>query len=124
MINVAFPVFFLHFLRQEYGTFQLAASEISKDPGMLNRLGVYFNVTMKETLYVVPVLAVIGLVVLTFSKVRSLRWANYVLFTGYLLYVLVFHKLANLDMRPLFLGVQARFWQQVTSSCFLMMMRS
>lgn len=40
-------------------------------------------------------------------------------FVEYLVYILVFHKLANLDLRPLYLGVQARFWQQPNLIVFL-----
>jgi hypothetical protein len=38
---------------------------------------------------------------------------------SYLSYVLVFHYLANLDLRPLYLGVQMRFWQQANLFVFI-----
>jgi hypothetical protein len=102
----------VHLLRQEYGTFQLAASELSTDPGMWSRLKVYGENMNSEMLRVTPILAVLGLVSSLFSSSRSTRRSSLCLFLSFLLYLLVFHKLANLDLRPLFLGVQARFWQQ------------
>ena len=104
--------FLTHFLRREYGTFQLAATDTSADPGMWSRLLVYARVTQEETLYCVPLLAVCGLFGLLRFGSRAVRLSVLVQLYGWLLYVLVFHKLANLDLRPLFLGVQARFWQQ------------
>ena len=40
------------------------------------------------------------------------RWWVAVAATGYVGWTGVFHYLANLSLEPLFLGVQARFWQQ------------
>jgi len=105
--------FVKHLLRQEYGTFQLAASELSTDPGMMSRLGVYLSNMLKEMDGpIIPLMAVIGLFSSLRSPSRAVRRTSIVLLFSYLFYVIVFHKLANLDLRPLFLGVQARFWQQ------------
>ena len=84
--------FLTHFLRQEYGTFQLAASETSSDPGMLSRLLVYLRVTQEESLHLAPVLAVWGLVGLMRGGKRAVKLAVMVQLYSYLLYVLVFHK--------------------------------
>ena len=111
--------FLTHFLRQEYGTFQLAASDTSADPGMLSRLLVYMRVTQEESLHLAPVLAVWGLVGLIRGGRRAVKLSALVQLYSYALYVLVFHKLANLDLRPLFLGVQARFWQQANLFVFI-----
>ena len=111
--------FLTHFLRQEYGTFQLAASETSSDPGMWSRLLVYFKVTQEESLYLAPVLAVWGVLCLLRYGSRAVRLSVIAHLSGYVLYVVVFHKLANLDLRPLFLGVQARFWQQANMYVFI-----
>jgi hypothetical protein len=105
--------FLTHFLREEYGTFQLAASETSENPGMSSRLIVYFQVTQAELLYITIPLAMIGCIVMLFSSNRAIRLIQLVFLLSYTLYLLVFHYLANLDLRPLFLGVQARFWQQL-----------
>jgi hypothetical protein len=52
--------FLHHFLRKEYGTFQLAATELAGSTTMLQRIAVYYRVLAEETLYFVPPLAVIG----------------------------------------------------------------
>jgi hypothetical protein len=105
--------FLLHLLRREYGTFQLASSEISTDPGMVSRLLVYALNMRSEMRIMTPCISIIGLLSsLLPSAGRIVRRTSLVLFLSFLSYVLVFHKLANLDLRPLFLGVQARFWQQ------------
>lgn len=111
--------FLTHFLRQEYGTFQLAASETSSDPGMWSRLLVYLKVTQEESLHLAPVLAVWGVLCLLRNGSRAVRLSVTAHLCGYVLYVVVFHKLANLDLRPLFLGVQARFWQQANMYVFV-----
>ena len=111
--------FLTHFLRQEYGTFQLAATDTSDDPGMWSRLLVYLKVTQEESLHLAPVLAVWGVVCLLRGGSRAVRLSVLVQLCGYVLYVVVFHKLANLDLRPLFLGVQARFWQQANMYVFV-----
>jgi hypothetical protein len=109
--------FMHHFLRREYGTFQLAADSDS-DPGMLVRLGVYWRVLLEESLLVGPALALVGAGALALE--RKLRGVALILVPGWLSYMLVFHYLANLDPnRPLFLGVQARFWQQANLYVFL-----
>ena len=111
--------FLTHFLRQEYGTFQLAASDTSDDPGMWSRLLVYLKVTQEESLHLGPVLAVWGVLCLLRNGSRAVRLSVITHLCGYVLYVVVFHKLANLDLRPLFLGVQARFWQQANMFVFV-----
>lgn len=126
--------FLHHFLRREYGaiaclpvarfvlllfvafdfsgTFQLAADQ-TDDPGMWSRLKVYWRVLLAESLYVTPFLALAGLASILRSRLRFARRSGQVLLCSYALYMLVFHYLANLNLNPLFLGVQARFWQQV-----------
>ena len=106
--------FLHHFLRREYGTFQLAADQ-PENPGMIVRLAVYWSVLLEEMLYVTPFLAMYGwsCAVGTSSNGKGRR-VHSVLMANYLFYMFVFHYLANLDpSNPLFLGVQARFWQQV-----------
>eukprot|EP00475_Leptophrys_vorax_P037040 TRINITY_DN6334_c0_g1_i1.p1 TRINITY_DN6334_c0_g1~~TRINITY_DN6334_c0_g1_i1.p1 ORF type:complete len:741 (-),score=147.68 TRINITY_DN6334_c0_g1_i1:51-2273(-) len=109
--------FFTHLFRVEYGTFQLAASETgTQDNQMLQKLTLYFANLLVESCYVGIPLALLGLVMsvrsaVTSSNIRMLFGLS-VLFMAWLLYVIAFHYLANLDLRPLFLGVQMRFWQQ------------
>lgn len=104
--------FLIHLLRREYGTFQLAASEISVDPGMMSRLAVYAANMRAEMMIITPLLAVIGVFAALRDESSATRRSALVMALSYVFYVVVFHKLANLDLRPLFLGVQARFWQQ------------
>ena len=105
--------FLVHLLRSEYGTFQLASSEVSEeDPGMLARLAIYAQNLLSEATALTPLFALVGLGACLCSGSRAVRRATWAYLLSFLLYVAVFHKLANLDLRPLFLGVQARFWQQ------------
>lgn len=108
-----------HFLRREYGTFQLAADQ-DGDPGMLVRLGVYWRNLGEESMGAAPWLAAAGAVALLAGRRgQAARAAAAVTLACYALYVGVFHYLANLDpSRPLFLGVQARFWQQINMYVF------
>jgi hypothetical protein len=98
--------FVKHFFRVEYGTFQLAADGTSVDPGMVARLLVYVRVLHQESLYVVPTLALIGGAALLVSKNKVRVYSGVTYWGSYVLYVAVFHYLANLDLTPLFLGVQ------------------
>lgn len=109
--------FLKHLLRVEYGTFQLAA-DTNYNPGTLSRFATYFRVTLEETLYVVPVLAMLGVAVVCGSRRRVLRLWGVLSLSSYVLYLTVFHYLANLDLTPLLLGVQARFWQQASGDFF------
>lgn len=104
--------FMHHFLRAEYGTFQLAADSISEDPGMWSRLCVYWTTLHQESAYAAPMLGLFGLYHALRSPYAIVRDSSHVFLWSYVMYVLVFHKLANLDLSPLFLGVQARFWMQ------------
>ncbi len=108
-----------HFLRREYGTFQLAADSLGANPGMLFRLQLYFRSLMtEEGLFVVPLLAALGAIWMLLPSCR-LRLVQACLLLGYLLYVGVFHYLANLNpLEPLYLGVQARFWIQANLYVF------
>lgn len=111
--------FLHHFLRREYGTFQLAADGTSEDPGMWPRLLVYFKVLHEESLYVAPYLATLGLIVSLRSSSRVVRLSTSLFLINYMIYMGVFHYLANLDLTPLLMGVQARFWQQANLFVFM-----
>jgi hypothetical protein len=114
--------FLIHFLRQEYGTFRLASGD-HEDPGMLARLAVYARVTSQESLHLGPPLALLGLLftlaVRTQPQHQAARRATVVGLVSYLLYVAVFHWLANLEVSPLLIGVQARFWMQANLYIFV-----
>jgi len=126
--------FLKHFLRKEYGTFQLAADG-HIDPGMMSRLKTYAKVAMVETSYIILPLSGLGLIVAALARTRFLRvfssWGSWVTtttlrmqwttisFFAWFLYMFVFHYLANLELTPLLLGVQARFWQQANLYIFM-----
>jgi hypothetical protein len=117
--------FLMHFLRTEYGTFQLAASETgTQDSQILQKLGLYFWNLSAESYFLALPLTIIGFVSLfryciVNNNFRRLLGAS-VLFLGWAFYVIVFHYLSNLDLRPLFLGVQMRFWQQPNLIIFVL----
>ncbi|NXF73250.1 TM260 protein, partial [Sclerurus mexicanus] len=103
--------FLTHFLREEYGTFNLAKSET----GSSMREVLVFQLAQMKSELSLPVLALAlvacgSTALLTKQRKSSVIW----LFTGMLcLYSLFFAWRANLDVtKPLFLGVVERFWLQ------------
>ncbi|XP_025053726.1 transmembrane protein 260 [Alligator sinensis] len=109
--QTTFKGFLTHFLREEYGTFNLAKSET----GSSMREMLLFQLThMKAELsWTVQALAVVACVcaaLQTKQEKSSMIW----LFTGMLcIYSLFFAWRANLDItKPLFMGVVERFWMQ------------
>jgi hypothetical protein len=109
--------FVVHFLRREYGTFQLESSSGAR--AVLPRIALFWEAAARSTLFTVIPLGVAAL--------ASLRRAGVPRqFTGFwlialLFYLVVFCSLANgpLDS-PLHVALQERFWQQgfvVVSAC-------
>ncbi|NXG16279.1 TM260 protein, partial [Grallaria varia] len=103
--------FLTHFLREEYGTFNLAKSET----GSSMREMLVFQLAQMKSELSLPVLALAlvacgSAALLTKQQKSPVIW----LFTGMLcLYSLFFAWRANLDVtKPLFLGVVERFWLQ------------
>ncbi|XP_032548127.1 transmembrane protein 260 isoform X1 [Chiroxiphia lanceolata] len=103
--------FLTHFLREEYGTFNLAKSET----GSSMREMLLFQLAQMKSELSLPVLALalvacVSTALLTRQQKSAVIW----LFTGMLcLYSLFFAWRANLDVtKPLFLGVVERFWLQ------------
>nr|XP_031360712.1 transmembrane protein 260 [Lonchura striata domestica] len=104
--QTTFQGFLTHFLREEYGTFNLAKSEAGCSMGEM----LLFQLAQMKSELSLPVL-VLALVALLKKQQKSpVIW----LFTGMLcLYSLFFAWRANLDVtKPLFLGVVERFWLQ------------
>jgi hypothetical protein len=101
--------FWIHFLRKEYGTFQLAT-------GDKNYLNVFSNLKFYVSDFWLQMLIVGGLVsVLAFWQTLrgSLRQDPFsrLLLWSFLMYVIGFHTMANMDMsNRLFYDVQSRFW--------------
>ncbi|XP_064008749.1 protein O-mannosyl-transferase TMEM260 isoform X2 [Pogoniulus pusillus] len=109
--QTTFQGFWTHFLREEYGTFNLAKSET----GSSMKEMLLFQLAQMKLELSLPVLALalvacVSSVLLTKQQKSSVIW----LFTGMLcLYSLFFAWRANLDItKPLFLGVVERFWLQ------------
>eukprot|EP00698_Gefionella_okellyi_P021470 TRINITY_DN6974_c0_g1_i1.p1 TRINITY_DN6974_c0_g1~~TRINITY_DN6974_c0_g1_i1.p1 ORF type:complete len:710 (+),score=152.25 TRINITY_DN6974_c0_g1_i1:75-2204(+) len=99
-----------HFLRQEYGTFQLASGH-DKQSQWAVRLWLLAKNYTEELWYVGTVATVAGVVLSLKSKQH--RPYGILLMSIFVFYLIAFNSLANLDVYDtLFLGVQARFWQQ------------
>ncbi|NXW82603.1 TM260 protein, partial [Alopecoenas beccarii] len=109
--QTTFQGFLTHFLREEYGTFNLAKSETGSS--MREMLG--FQLAQMKSELSLPVL-VLALVACVSTALPTKQQKSPViwLFTGMLcLYSLFFAWRANLDItKPLFLGVVERFWLQ------------
>ncbi len=76
---------------------------------------------MEESLYIIPPLSIVGIAfIIAYRRSHRavLKW-TVTSIIAYLFYVIVFHRLANLDLRPLYLGVQARFWPQANMYIFV-----
>lgn len=100
--------FLTHFLRREYGTFQLAT-------GDTNWMNVFSNVRYYATdvwlqfLWLGVPLAIYG--IWYFLRVEKGNSFARLLIIAWVFYVVVFHSLANMDLsNRLFYDVQSRFW--------------
>ncbi|KAM6393831.1 protein O-mannosyl-transferase TMEM260 isoform 2-T2 [Pluvialis apricaria] len=109
--QTTFQGFLTHFLREEYGTFNLAKSET----GSSMREMLVFQLAQMKSELSLPVLA-LALVACVSTALPTKQQKSPViwLFAGMLcLYSLFFAWRANLDItKPLFLGVVERFWLQ------------
>ncbi|NWY45746.1 TM260 protein, partial [Sylvia atricapilla] len=109
--QTTFQGFLTHFLREEYGTFNLAKSETGSSMGEI----LLFQLAQMKSELSLPVLA---LALVAFGSTalpkKQQKLPVIWLFTGMLcLYSLFFAWRANLDItKPLFLGVVERFWLQ------------
>eukprot|EP00698_Gefionella_okellyi_P025073 TRINITY_DN9063_c0_g1_i1.p1 TRINITY_DN9063_c0_g1~~TRINITY_DN9063_c0_g1_i1.p1 ORF type:complete len:825 (+),score=172.23 TRINITY_DN9063_c0_g1_i1:25-2499(+) len=100
-----------HFLREEYGTFQLASNH-NHQHQWLDRIQLLLWNFVLETLYYGAIICAIGVIVMLCR--RRLRLLGVAFVFTFTFYTLMFNTLANLDVYdPLLLGVQARFWQQL-----------
>ncbi|NXN50431.1 TM260 protein, partial [Rynchops niger] len=109
--QTTFQGFLTHFLREEYGTFNLAKSET----GSSMREMLVFQLTQMKSEFSLPVLALALMAcVSTALPIKQQKSPVIWLFAGMLcLYSLFFAWRANLDItKPLFLGVVERFWLQ------------
>jgi len=106
--------FLTHFLRREYGTFQLAEKGIGQEGLFFERTIHYILFSLNECAYLGAPLVVIGVVAACSPSDRyeQSRGTGWVLLSTYVFYVFAFNILANLPLDPIYLGVQARFWMQ------------
>lgn len=112
--------FFKHVLRQEYGTFQLGSTEIGQEGLFMQRLEKYVEFSCSELLYLGPFVALVGCVSALYDK--RTRVTALLLGGSWVVYVLVFTRLANLPLdKPLMVGVQMRFWMQPSAFVALML---
>ncbi|NXQ73428.1 TM260 protein, partial [Quiscalus mexicanus] len=110
--QTTFQGFLTHFLREEYGTFNLAKSETGSSMGEM----LLFQLAQMKSELSLPVLALalVACVSTALPLKKQQKSPVIWLFTGMLcLYSLFFAWRANLDVtKPLFLGVVERFWLQ------------
>uniref|UniRef100_A0A8C0B5Z8 Transmembrane protein 260 n=1 Tax=Buteo japonicus TaxID=224669 RepID=A0A8C0B5Z8_9AVES len=103
--QTTFQGFLTHFLREEYGTFNLAKSETGSSMREIDG-GFQAHITF-VSFFIMPLCYF-------FNRTKQQKSPVIWLFTGMLcLYSLFFAWRANLDItKPLFLGVVERFWLQ------------
>ncbi|XP_059706557.1 protein O-mannosyl-transferase TMEM260 isoform X1 [Haemorhous mexicanus] len=110
--QTTFQGFLTHFLREEYGTFNLAKAETGSSMGEM----LLFQLAQMKSELSLPVLALalVACVSTALPLKKQQKSPVIWLFTGMLcLYSLFFAWRANLDItKPLFLGVVERFWLQ------------
>lgn len=100
--------FWVHFLRSEYGTLQLASGEDEAD--MLVNLGKYGEDLLRQSLGLALLPIIIGLFFFFRKRKTSPEFLK-ALLLAYGFYMLVFHYLANMDLsNRLFFDIQSRFW--------------
>ena len=119
--------FFHHFVRADYGTFQLASDQLTADISYSDRISVFLHTSLQE-MHSVCAAAFFGAFFSIASHLRFLvpfrkstpRDANasisplLLLFLSctWVTYTLVFCYLSNLDLKGLLWGVHARFTMQ------------
>ena len=102
--------FLTHFLRLEFGTFQLGVA--GQDPGglLLPRLGVYGSSTFADLLWIGPLLAAAGVILALRQRDRGLAWCWT---AAFLFFVIVVNGLTNIPIDPgISRFIEGRFWQQ------------
>jgi hypothetical protein len=101
--------FWTHFLRKEYGTFQLATGDTDY-LNMFTNLKYYAMDIWLQMLIAGGFCALFGLWLAVKGELRRDKFARLLLW-GFVTYVILFHLMANMDMsNRLFFDVQSRFW--------------
>lgn len=98
-----------HFLRSEYGTFQLASGQ--KDySNFLFSIGKYAQDTLDQYLVIGVIPIVLALFVILRDWKKQSKFLK-TLIVSAVFYLIVFHVLANMDLsNRLFYDIQSRFW--------------
>lgn len=98
-----------HFLRSEYGTFQLASGHKDYD-NFLFSIGKYATDTLDQFLIVGVVPIVFALFIIFRDWKKQSQFLKTMVISA-IFYLLVFHVLANMDLsNRLFYDIQSRFW--------------
>ncbi|HUF50023.1 MAG TPA: DUF2723 domain-containing protein [Longimicrobiales bacterium] len=104
------PGFITHFLRRDYGTFQLGTDQPEASLSLASQLGYYARDLVHQVSWFGVALAAWGL--FHTLRHRTTRVIGVTTFAAWAAFLLVFHSLANLPLdQPLIHGVVARFWQ-------------
>jgi hypothetical protein len=117
--------FLHHFLRRDYGTFQLFSGEGGKDsePWIPRTLAYFQDLHYAQGLQIIVPTAVIGAVysfMHAFTQRTLVGWSPLVLVFTWAFYLAVFHSLSNLPLsNPLLYGVHQRFWLQPSIIVFV-----
>jgi dolichyl-phosphate-mannose-protein mannosyltransferase len=97
-----------HLLRREYGTFRLGVQE--QAPNLTERLAAYLSGSFADLFWIVPLLAIAGLVLIRRRRDKALLWC----WVGaFFFFLFTFNALANGPLEPgVSRFVEGRFWQQ------------
>lgn len=97
-----------HLLRREYGTFRLGVQE--QAPNLTERLAAYVSGSFADLLWIVPLLALAGLVLIGHRRDKALLWCW---LGAFFFFLITFNALANGSLQPgVSRFVEGRFWQQ------------
>lgn len=101
-----------HFLRREYGTFQLASGQVASKVDLGRLLSYYFSTAAFRLLFVTLPLAALGVMAgVGAAGFKELRYYALALVAALALYLGVFQAMVNLSPSdPLLAGVLARFY--------------
>lgn len=118
--------FLHHFLRKDYGSFQLYSGRVN------DNLSLYENLTHRTLLYlhdlgnvqgyfyIIPIFSIIGVLFGCYRLYNHKISQQLILVIPFLFYIIVFHSLSNMPLDDkLLYGVHQRFWMQLNIISFL-----
>ena len=118
---------FNHFVRADYGSFQLYSGDTKGTEGFQERTMAYFDDFNNEQggfpfPYGAVIFVVAGWFFLSSAKNKKARFFGCTLTACFVFYCCIFHTLSNLPLHnPLLFGVHQRFWQQPNIVLFIFM---